>query len=150
MGMENPTEVIPQNYQISIDRQKQNIFLLAEQGDSWITYRVDKEPIKSYVLSKGKNLFLQGDLIKIQLGNVKVIKTFYNNKLLYTPSVAGTKSLVFPPASGEKSYLVPLFIHYRSGGVVTAEEYLRKKKLEQAKVKDQENTTNTPLEKKEL
>jgi cytoskeletal protein RodZ len=125
---ENTQELIPEKYRTGLDFSKQNVFLLADGGDSWITYKVDKEPIKSFILKKGAMIFLQGNLLKIQLGNTRAIKSFYNNKLLFTPSVAGTKSLVFPPSSAERSYLIPLFVHHRGGKIITADEYQRKRK----------------------
>lgn len=116
-------ELIPSSYQNSIIEGKQNIFIRATEGDTWLTYKSDNDPIKKFVLKKGRYILIRGEEVKIFLGNVHIAKVFLNNELLNIKSRSGVKSLVFPQELA-KDQKLPLFIFQKSGKVITSKEYL--------------------------
>jgi cytoskeletal protein RodZ len=120
---EQKTELIPASYQNSIIEGKQNIFIRATEGDTWLTYKSDSDPIKKFILKKGRYILIRGDEVKIFLGNVHIAKVFLNNELLDIKSRSGVKSLVFPQELA-KNQKLPLFIFQKSGKVITSQEYL--------------------------
>lgn len=125
---ENPKtmELLPGSIKNSMIEGKQNVFVLASEGATWITYKKDHGPIRKFVLEKGKSLFLSGDVIRMFLGNVNATKIFLNNKPINTDSKSGIKSLIFP-LEVQKDFKLPLFIFQKTGEVITAEEYLEQK-----------------------
>lgn len=120
-------ELIPDNYYNSVEAGKQNVFIRATSGDTWLTYKVDDEPIKKYILKKGRYALFKGDDIRVFLGNVHVTKVFLNNEMLDIQSRSGVKSLVFPKEKA-KDLRLPLFIFQKSGKVITSEEYINSQK----------------------
>ncbi len=117
------TEFVPSNMQNAVVAGKQNVFIAAVEGDTWITYKKDSDSVKKFTLEKGKNILIRGDEIRVFLGNVNVTKIFLNNKLLDLPSRSGVKSLVFPETAASK-YKLPLFIYRDNGEVVPSDETL--------------------------
>lgn len=116
-------DFLPTNIKNSMLTSRENIYINSAFGDTWITFKVDDNPIKKYILKKGRTLFLKGQLVRIFLGNVHVTKVFHNNKPLEIQSRSGVKSLVFPVAKA-KDYVLPLFVYPKSGRVMTSETYL--------------------------
>lgn len=115
---------VPKSYQVSVIEGKQNVFIKAISGDTWLTYKADSDPIKKFILKEGRHLIIRGDEIIAFLGNVKVTKIFLNNKLLDIESRSGVKSLVFPQEKKD-SYRLPLFIYNnKKGTVMTSKEYM--------------------------
>lgn len=114
---------LPQKFQKSIITGKQNVFINAVDGDSWITYKSDANPVKKFVLKQGRTLLIRGDLNRVFLGNVNVTKIFLNNKPIAIKSRSGVKSLVFPQTKAE-DYLIPLFIYNKNGSAMTSDEYI--------------------------
>lgn len=121
---ENLDELLPIPFQKAVSSKKQNIYINAYDGDSWITYKKDNDPIKKFVLKKGRYLFIVGDEIRLFVGNVQSSRIFYNNKLLSIDPKNGVKSLVFPESSWAK-YHLPLFVYLKSGQVITSDEFLK-------------------------
>ncbi len=113
---------VPLSMQNSVIAGKQNLFITAVDGDSWITYKKDNDPVKKFTLTKGKNLLIRGDLIRVFMGNLQASKLFLNNELLDITTKSGVKSLVFPETEA-KSYKLPLFIFKKNGDVVPSDEY---------------------------
>lgn len=111
-------ELLPEKYKQSVVEGKQNLFINAFKGDSWITYKADDEPIKKFILKEGRQLLIRGDEIRIFFGNVHVTKIFLNNQLLDIKSSSGVKSLVFPEESVSK-FKIPLFIFNKKTGEVS-------------------------------
>ena len=103
---------------------KQSLYLIAEEGDTWISYQVDDQDIKRYVLKEGKRLFLQGDVILLFMGNLNATKIFLNNQLVQAETKTGVKSLIFPETAAS-NYELPLFPSY-NGVPHTAKEYKEK------------------------
>lgn len=121
---ENLDELLPIPFQKAVSSKKQSIYINAYEGDSWITYKKDNDPIKKFVLKKGRYLFIIGDEIRLFVGNVQSSRIFYNNKLLSIDPKNGVKSLVFPESSWGK-YHLPLFVYLKSGQVITSDEFLK-------------------------
>lgn len=125
----NP-EILPEKIRASVNPALQNVYVRAVDGNTWISYKIDANPIASVIISKGNDLFLQGEEIRLFLGNVNVTNIFYNNYLIETPNKAGVKSLIFPEESNEK-YLMPLFPKAKDDILYTAEDYMKRMKLEE-------------------
>lgn len=117
----NNEELIPTNIKESMLPGKANVFINAYKEDTWISYKVDQEDIKRYVLKQGRSLFLKGDVILLFLGNVHATAIFYNNELIEVDSKTGVKSLVFPQELA-RNYMLPLFPTY-NGAPMDGEEY---------------------------
>lgn len=113
-------EFLPDNIRYAMIPGLQNVFINAALGDSWITYKKDQEPIKKFVLKKGKTLLIRGKEIRVFLGNTGASKVYLNNKLINLNAPTGVKSLVFPQENSNK-YKIPLFIYKESGEVITSE-----------------------------
>lgn len=125
----NP-EIIPPRIKSAFKPELQNVYVKATDGNTWLSYKVDNKPIESVIISKGNDLFLQGNEIRMFLGNVNVTKIFYNNFLIDTPNKSGVKSLVFPETSNEK-YVLPLFPKANDDILYTSEDYQKRMKLEE-------------------
>ncbi len=129
---------VPEQFQQSIEEGKQNLFINAANGDTWITYKKDNDPIKKFILKKGKMLMIRGDEIKIFFGNVLETKVFLNNQLLSIKTKSGVKSIVLPESLARETKL-PLFIFRKDGSVQTSDEYI--KNLEEEKSSESEQST---------
>lgn len=117
-------QYVPETFQASLIQEKQNVFIKAVSGDTWLTYKSDDDPIKKFILKEGRHLIIRGEEIIVFLGNVKVTKIFLNNKLLKVQTRSGVKSLIFPQENKDK-YRLPLFIYNnKKGTVMTSKEYL--------------------------
>lgn len=128
---ENSDEtILPKQIKDSMNSDMQNIYIRAVDGNTWLSYKIDNNPIESVIINKGSDLFLQGNEIRIFLGNVNVTRIFYNNYLIETPTKNGVKSLVFPEESNEK-YQMPLFPKAKDDILYTAEDYVKRMKLEE-------------------
>jgi cytoskeleton protein RodZ len=101
-------EILPEKIKSAMNSSLQNVYIRAVEGNTWISYKIDNNPIASVIVSQGNDLFLQGNEIRLFLGNVNVTRIFYNNYLLETPTKSGVKSLIFPEESNDK-FLMPLF-----------------------------------------
>lgn len=114
-------ELLPERVKNKLDPEKQNVYIVATENDTWIGYKIDENKIKRYVLKKGKRTFLQGNRILLFMGNFNATKIFYNNYLLDAKTKTGVKSLIFPQDLA-KNYELPLFPSYK-GVPYSAEEY---------------------------
>jgi cytoskeleton protein RodZ len=128
------TTVLPENIKRSFNASMQNVFIKAADGNTWVSYKIDDKPIESVIINKGSDLFLQGNEIRLFLGNVNVTKIFYNNYLIETPNKAGVKSLVFPEESNTK-YMLPLFPKAKDDIFYTSEDYIKRMHLEEEELK---------------
>ena len=122
--------LLPDNIKAQVKSDLQNVYIRAVGGNTWLSYKIDNRPISSVIIEKGKDLFLQGNDIRLFLGNVGVTKIFYNNYLIDTPTKSGVKSLIFPEENNEK-YVMPLFPKAKDDILYTAEEYQKRMKLEE-------------------
>lgn len=128
---ENSDEtILPKQIKDSLNSDMQNIYIRALDGNTWLSYKIDSNPIESVIINKDSDLFLQGNEIRIFLGNVNVTRIFYNNYLIETPTKNGVKSLVFPEENNEK-YQIPLFPKAKDDILYTAEDYIKRMKLEE-------------------
>lgn len=112
--------ILPQRIKNKITKEKQNVYIRAIDGDTWISFKVDDNKIKRYILKQGKGTLLQGDEIQLFMGNINVTKIFLNNKLINAPSKTGVKSLVFPQSLAS-SLVLPLFPNYKYKSYTSSE-----------------------------
>lgn len=108
---------LPAKFQIMPPKGIEHVFLNAADGDSWITYKVDKAEIKKYVLRQGRTVFLHGEVIRLFVGNTKTIKVFHNKSLVGFKEKS--KNLVYPE-SLKAQYPDPLFIFNKDGTASTS------------------------------
>jgi cytoskeleton protein RodZ len=126
--------IFPQQMKDKTNSDLQNVYIKAVDGNTWLSYKIDSNPIESVIINKGSDLFLQGSEIRIFLGNVNVTKIFYNNYLIETPTKNGVKSLVFPEESNSK-YQLPLFPKAKDDILYTAEDYIKRMNMEEDELK---------------
>ncbi len=112
---------------------KQNIFINAVAGDTWISYKKDDAQVRNFILRKGRTLMIRGNEILLFFGNINATKIFYNNHLVIAKSVSGVKSLVFPEENKVNHY-IPLFVRDRHGVSYSAQNYMdaREEHLEES------------------
>ncbi|GAB4012793.1 MAG: hypothetical protein Fur0010_08890 [Bdellovibrio sp.] len=115
--------MIPSEFRGSTVVGKQNIIILASKSDVWLTYKSDSDPIKKFVLKKGRSVLIRGDEIRIFLGNFSGATLFLNEEPLQITSSSTVKSLVFPQENRGK-YKMPLFVFHDNGKVETSEDYI--------------------------
>lgn len=127
------TNLLPEAIKDSMNSDLQNVYIRAVDGNTWLSYKIDNNPIESVIINQGNDLFLQGTEIRMFLGNVNVTKIFYNNYLIDTPTKSGVKSLIFPEESNAK-YLLPLFPKANDDILYTSEEYMKRMKLEEEEI----------------
>lgn len=128
---ENKDEsLMPGSYKAKMDSTRQNLYVNAASGETWVSYKVDEEPIQNEFIREGKALFLQGDEIRMFFGNINVTKIFLNNTYIDGYTKTGVKTLIFPQENAPK-YLRPLFPKSANGEYFTAEEYREKMKEEE-------------------
>lgn len=130
---ENKDEsLMPNSYKAKMDSARQNLYVNAASGETWVSYKVDGEPIQNEFIREGKALFLQGEEIRMFFGNINVTKIFLNNTYIDGYTKTGVKTLIFPQENAPK-YLRPLFPKSANGEYFTAEEYREKMKEEESK-----------------
>ncbi len=128
---ENTDETfLPKPIKDSMDSSIQNVYIKAVSGNTWLSYKIDGNPIESVIIKQGSDLFLQGEEIRIFLGNANVTKIFYNNYLISAPTKSGVKSLIFPEESNSK-FKLPLFPKATDDILHTSEDYQKRMKLEE-------------------
>ena len=128
---ENSDEtLLPKQIKDSMNSDLQNLYIRAVEGNTWLSYKIDNNPIESVIINKGSDLLLQGSEIRIFLGNVNVTRIFYNNYMIETPTKSGVKSLIFPEESNPK-YQLPLFPKAKDDILYTAEEYIKRMQMEE-------------------
>ena len=117
------SKLVPASYQNTQASGKENVFIKAVDGDTWLTYKSDDDPIKKFILKQGRHILIRGNKIRVFLGNVNVTKVFLNNDLLGIKSKSGVKSLAFPKDFA-KSLKLPLFVYKKDGSVITSSDYI--------------------------
>jgi cytoskeletal protein RodZ len=115
------TEILPLRFKNAVISGKQNIYIRAHTGDTWVSYQSDNDKIKRFVLKQGRSVLIKGEKVLLFMGNVTVAKIFYNNQLINTPTKSGVKSLIFPQEMASE-YELPLFPSYK-GIPIKAEDY---------------------------
>lgn len=60
-----------------------NVSISATYGVSWISFQVDKNPMRKMTLKKGSSIILKGESIRLVLGNYKAL-VIKNNKEIVT------------------------------------------------------------------
>jgi cytoskeletal protein RodZ len=126
--------LLPDNIKRSANSSLQNVYIRAIEGNTWVSYKIDAQPIGSVIINKGGELYLQGSEIRLFLGNVNVTRIFYNNYIIETPTKSGVKTLIFPEESNSK-YMQPLFPKAKDDILYTSEEYIKRMELEEEELK---------------
>lgn len=132
------TTIFPQAAKDAYNPTMQNIYIKAQDGNTWVSYKIDNQPIESVIIKKDSDLFLQGSEIRLFLGNVNVTRIFYNNTRIDAPTKSGVKSLIFPAESAPK-YVLPLFPKANDDILYTSEEYQKRMKLEEEQLQKRNN-----------
>lgn len=117
--------LMPASYKAKLDPQRQNLYIHALDGETWLSYKVDDEPIQNEFIRQGKALFLQGNEIRMFFGNINVTRIFLNNVFIDATSKTGVKTIVFPESAASK-YKRPLFPRSSNGELYTSEDYIEK------------------------
>lgn len=117
--------MMPSEFRGTTIAGKQNIIVLANKTDVWLTYKSDSDPIKKFVLKKGRSVLIRGDEIRIFLGNFAGATLYLNEEPLAISSSSSVKSLVFPQEKRDK-YKMPLFVFHDNGKVETSEDYIKR------------------------
>lgn len=114
-------ELLPENIKASVLPNKQNVYIVAVNDSTWISYKVDDQKIKRYVLKKGRRLLIKGEQILLFMGNFNAAKVFLNNELITAQTRTGVKSMIFPENKA-KNFELPLFPSF-NGIPYSAAEY---------------------------
>jgi hypothetical protein len=99
------------------------VAIMATSDDVWLTHKSDADPVKKFVLKKGRFVIIRGQEVRLFIGNLGGAKLYLDGKPLKVHSSTGVKSLVFPQESHAK-YKMPLFVYKDDGSVITSDEYL--------------------------
>lgn len=114
-------DILPEQIKNKVNPDLQNVYIRAVGGDTWISFKVDDQKIKRYILKDGKGALLQGEQVLLFMGNINATKIFLNNQLIEAPSRTGVKSLAFPMSIASELEL-PLFPTHKFRSY-TAKEY---------------------------
>ena len=117
----NNPALLPPNIKASLSSDKQNVYVVATEQDTWISYRSDQEKIKRFVLKKGRRILIKGDRVLLFMGNFNAAKIFLNNELISAQTKTGVKSMIFPEDAAT-DFELPLFPSYK-GIPYSAEDY---------------------------
>lgn len=102
---------------------KENIFVKKLDGESWISYKKNKESAKSILLKSGENFSLTADKIFLTIGNTAGVKIYYNGQLVSFVDTKGVKSFIFPLADATQHSL-PLFVRDAKNKLYFYEDYI--------------------------
>lgn len=109
---------IEKNKSMIVEPKIINLSINAIEGPCWIAYQIDDKPIVKYTMQKGKVILLTGQMIKLQVGNYKVINIEKDNvpvKIMKTTR-STTSHLIFPESMIDK--IKPPFFIFHSNGAV--------------------------------
>ncbi len=106
------TSILPARFKNAVEKDKENVYIRAVDGATWISYQSDEEKIRRFVLKEGRSVLIKGKKILLFMGNVNVARIFYNNQLIKAPTKSGVKSLIFPQSEAQNHEL-PLFPSYK-------------------------------------
>jgi cytoskeletal protein RodZ len=105
-------EIFPTRFRKAMEEGTENVYIKAQDGDSWVSYQSDEDDIKRFVLKQGRSVIIKGQKILLFMGNVTASKIFYNGKLLEVKTTSGVKSLIFPERLAAE-YELPLFPSFK-------------------------------------
>jgi cytoskeletal protein RodZ len=86
------------NREIAYIQGSQKVSITAKNGNSWISFSVDKNPIRQLTLRKGSSIILSGDKIRLTVGNFKALEVKSNNVVVnnFKSNKNKTASISFP------------------------------------------------------
>jgi len=82
----------------------QKVLIKAHNGSSWISFKVDKNPVRQLTLKKGSSIILSGEKIRLTVGNFKALEVKNNNLAVsnFKRNKNKTVSISFPQKEVEK------------------------------------------------
>lgn len=120
---------LPKKYRNLFTKKNRTLFINAYLEDIWITYKIDQHSIKTFILRKKKTLLLQGKIILITFGNIKMSKIFLDDQPLNILSEADVQSLIIPQEQSKKFFFPPFIYSLKGHRVMTSDLYMKNKKL---------------------
>jgi transcriptional regulator with XRE-family HTH domain len=86
------------NRKIAYIQGPQKVSITAKNGNSWISFSVDKNPVRQLTLRKGSSIILSGDKIRLTVGNFKALEVKSNNVVVnnFKSNKNKTASISFP------------------------------------------------------
>ncbi len=105
-------DIFPTRFKQAMEDNLENVYIKAQDGDSWVSYQSDEDDIKRFVLKQGRSVLIKGKKILLFMGNVTASRIFYNGKLIEVNTTSGVKSLIFPESLAAE-YQLPLFPAYK-------------------------------------
>jgi cytoskeletal protein RodZ len=117
----NNPALLPPNIKASASADKQSVYVVATEQDTWISYKSDEKKIKRFVLKKGRRVLIRGERVLLFMGNFNAAKIFLNNELISAQTKTGVKSMIFPEDAAT-DFELPLFPSYK-GIPYSAEDY---------------------------
>lgn len=68
-----------------------NVSLIASRGVSWISFQVDKNPVRKMTLKKGSSIILKGESIRLIVGNSRALDIKNNNEVVLIKKNSNTE-----------------------------------------------------------
>lgn len=92
----------------------QKVSISAKNGNSWISFVVDKNPLRQLTLKKGSSIILSGEKIKLTVGNYKALEVKNNNVIVsnFKSNKNKTVSVSFPQKVIDKSNASELILSH--------------------------------------
>lgn len=82
----------------------QKVSINAVNGSSWVSFKVDKNPVRQLTLKKGSSIILSGEKIRLTLGNQKALEITNNSVVVsrFKANKNKTTSVTFPQKNLEQ------------------------------------------------
>ncbi|MDO9180885.1 MAG: hypothetical protein Q7U04_00690, partial [Bacteriovorax sp.] len=106
------------------------LMITAKYGDSWLAYKIDHEKIVKFILKHGRSKELEGNKIRLMIGNSQVIQIIKDGIpfLIEKKTQTSTAHLIFPEKL-KGHYKPPYFVfNDNDGSVMTTRQYDEKAK----------------------
>lgn len=90
----------------------QKVSIKAINSSSWISFKVDKNPVRQLTLKKGSSIILSGEKIRLTLGNHKALQITNNSVIVsrFKANKNKTTSVTFPQKNLEQKSEAELVI----------------------------------------
>lgn len=110
----------------SLPQPRKVVQLKIKEGECWIAYKIDSQPVRNLTLSRDGKLKLEGDIIRLSLGRPEAVEVRYQNfEVDLKPYITsgGTAHLIFP-ADLRGKYTPPFFVFNDDGTISTRKKNL--------------------------
>ena len=96
-----------------------NVSIIASQGISWISFQVDKNPIRKITLKKGSSIILKGESIRLVLGNYTALEIKNNKEAVsFKKNIIGDVAKInFPQVENDFSPAQKLIFTLENNGI---------------------------------